>query len=302
MQELKKEAIETIKDIDEKLLNEKKSFTEKLASRYKEILEEIKEQIGYNEGSVFRAYSNEQLAEMVQSGKIGTSAQLEKELKMIREAMSKEELKLALKKEERSETEKITEEYQKQKDILENAKKLHEARRDGRFLTGADGKIKFFDENGNFLEALERDQEKEFEAEAKKLQEIADEELKIHTEKTEKLAELEMEFQKEREKLNKNYFNEDKEMRLKQNAMSEEYFRAEIARMAQIRAEAIDTANALRQVQALGGNTTNIVNNSYSNTTNNATNTQNVSVKSVADVRSIDRQLGTKLGLHNFRK
>lgn len=67
--------------------------------------------------------------------------------------MNEEEIKLARKKEERSETEKITEEYKKQVNLLERNKAVQQAKIDGRFLTNVEtGETQFFDKEGKIIE------------------------------------------------------------------------------------------------------------------------------------------------------
>lgn len=302
--EIRKDAEETIKDLNEKLIDSQASFHEKLSKRYTDIVKEVRSAIGDDA----KEWSAEEVLQRLDTGNVGEMSQkdidkIKEELELLKSQIDEETLKLEIKKEERSETEKITEEYQKQKELTENAIKMQEALKDGRHKVNEEtGQIEFFDKDGNKIEAKNRDQEKDFAKQAEKIQKLADEELKIHTEKQEKLAEIVAEYEKEREKLNEHYFNEDKEMRLEQNRLSKEFFDQEITRLASIRDDAIATADALRAVRELWGNPAQIVNNNTTTTTNNTTNTQNVSVRTVSDVNSVNRALGSKLNLHTFNR
>ena len=152
---------------------------------------------------------------------------------------------LAVKKEQRSEAEKLTEEYKEQKALLENSLAMNEAVRAGRYITNAEGGLTFFDEEGNTIEGMGNKQRKEFRDMAKKLQDVADAELKIQTEKEEKIFQIYKEFDDERKRLNEGYFEKDKEMRVAQEEMKREFFANEIARMVDMRAEAIRLTEAL---------------------------------------------------------
>lgn len=232
LEEIKKQAEEVIKDLDEKLVDNQASFEEKLAERHKGIIADLKSRLW----DFAQGFSDEDLIHRLKNGQIGgwDMEKLRKELELLESQIDGEKLQLAIKESQKSETEKITEEYQKQKWLLENSLELQKAIKEGRYLTNSEGGIDFLDADGNILKALNRDQEKEFATEVKKIQDIANEELKIFAEKNEKIGELLKEFEEEKRVLNEEYFEKDKEMRLEQQAMMEEFFATQIAKMQEL--------------------------------------------------------------------
>jgi hypothetical protein len=160
--------------------------------------------------------------------------------------MTAEELALALKKENLSETAKLTEEYSKQLDINTRDKQVQEAKLANRYLTNAKtGEVQFLDEKGNIIQGANRDQTKDFASQAKEVQTLADESVKIESEKMEKISKIVKEYEDERARLRDNYFEKDKSLKIAQENMSETFFKNEILRMQQMKSEAIATANAL---------------------------------------------------------
>lgn len=233
LEEIKKSAEEVIKDLDEKLVDNQASFEEKIAKRYNDIIKDLKDElkdIGIN------GLSDEDMVQSVMEGRFsgGEFDKWKQELEIIQKKVDKEKLELAIKNENLTETEKITAEYEKQDALLKNSLELQKAIKEGRYITNADGGLDFLDENGNILKALDRDQEKEFASEVKKIQDIANEELKIFQEKNEKIGELLKEFEEEKRVLNEEYFEKDKEMRLEQHRMMEEFFAEEISKMEEL--------------------------------------------------------------------
>lgn len=292
--ELKKEATETIKDLEEKLTNNKSDFNDKLAKRYSDILQSISDK--YKDNNDKNLFTHEELAQRIEDGSIAIDNKLKEELILIQKQITEQELKLAITKENRSETEKMTEEYLKQKGILEQSMALQNAVKDGRYTQNTEGGYDFFDANGKKIEGGTRDQQKEIQAQSKKLKDIADEELKIQQEKEQKIADIVKEFADEKIKLNENYFNEDKDLRIRQENMMQEFFQNEIMRMQWMREEAIRLTQALLSLRSVGWSPQ-VITNNYNNTSN-ATNTQNVSVRTVADVNSINAALGSKISQH----
>lgn len=296
-EDLKKQALETIQDIDEKLWNEKSSYQEKIAKRYKDIIQWIRDWL--TEWSIFYSLSDESLLRAFDEGRIsdGNSDWYRKELAIIREMMNEEEIKLARKKEERSETEKITEEYKKQVNLLERNKAVQQAKIDGRFLTNVEtGETQFFDKEGKIIEWADRNQQKDFKTQWKELQDIANEELKINKEKMDKIDSLYREFADERNRLNKNYFEEDKNMRINQENMIQTFFLNEIKRMAQQTQAAKQLTQALIALRSAGWSPWSVVTNNYNNSTNTVQNSRNnISVKTVADLKTIDKALGKRV-------
>ena len=160
--------------------------------------------------------------------------------------MTAEELALALKKENLSETAKLTEEYAKQLDINTRDKQVQEAKLANRYLTNAKtGEVQFLDEKGNIIQGANRDQTKDFASQAKEVQTLADESVKIESEKMEKISKIVKEYEDERSRLRNDYFEKDKSLKIAQENMSETFFKNEILRMQQMKSEAIATANAL---------------------------------------------------------
>ena len=88
-------------------------------------------------------------------------------------------------------------------------------------------------------------------------------------------------------------------MRIAQEEMKREFFANEIARMVDMRAEAIRLTEALIALRRVGGQPASVFN-AYNSTTNNSSLMQNVSVSTVADVDSINQALGTKLSRHRL--
>lgn len=296
-EDLKKQALETIQDIDETLSNEKSSYQEKIAKRYKDIIKQVRDELWKE--SFFASSSDEGLVKALTWWQISwwIFNSLRDELKIIQDVMDSEALKLAVKKEERSETEKITEEYKKQVDLLERNKAVQQAKIDGRFLTNAEtGETQFFDKEGKIIEWADREQQKDFKTQWKELQDIANEELKINKEKMDKIDSLYREFADERNRLNKNYFEEDKNMRINQENMIQAFFLNEIKRMAQQTQAAKQLTQALIALRSAGWSPWSVVTNNYNNSTNTVQNSRNnISVKTVADLKTIDKALGKRV-------
>ena len=240
MEEIRQSALDTIADIDEQLADKKDTYQEKIAKRYSEIFKELKEFFRQdNLRSVFAHYKDDDFKKMFEEWELNETdtsdfAKNIREFQYIQKNLDAEELTLAVKKEQRSEAQKLTEEYKEQKALLENSLAMNEAVRAGRYITNAEGGLSFFDEKGNAIEGMGNKQRKEFRDMAKKLQDVADAELKIQTEKEEKIFQIYKEFDDERKRLNEGYFWKDKEMRLEQHRMMEEFFMQEIAKMKEL--------------------------------------------------------------------
>ena len=240
MEEIRQSALDTIADIDEQLADKKDTYQEKIAKRYSETFKELKEFFRQdNLRSVFAHYKDDDFKKMFEEWELSETdtsdfAKNIREFQYIQKNLDAEELTLAVKKEQRSEAEKLTEEYKEQKALLENSLAMNEAVRAGRYITNAEGGLSFFDEKGNAIEGMGNKQRKEFKEMAKKLQDVADAELKIQTEKEEKIFQIYKEFDDERKRLNEGYFWKDKEMRLEQHRMMEEFFMQEIAKMKEL--------------------------------------------------------------------
>lgn len=240
MEEIRQSALDTIADIDEQLADKKDTYQEKIAKRYSETFKELKEFFRQdNLRSVFAHYKDDDFKKMFEEWELSETdtsdfAKNLREFQYIQKNLDAEELTLAVKKEQRSEAEKLTEEYKEQKALLENSLAMNEAVRAGRYITNAEGGLTFFDEEGNAIEGMGNKQRKEFRDMAKKLQDVADAELKIQTEKEEKIFQIYKEFDDERKRLNEWYFEKDKEMRLEQHRMMEEFFMQEIAKMKEL--------------------------------------------------------------------
>nr|DAS19132.1 MAG TPA: hypothetical protein [Caudoviricetes sp.] len=305
MEEIRQSAIDTIADIDEQLADKKDTYQEKIAKRYSETFKELKEFFREdNLRPIFAHYKDNDFKKMFAEWELSETdtsdfAKNIREFQYIQKNLDAEELTLAVKKEQRSEAEKLTEEYKEQKALLENSLAMNEAVRAGRYVTNSEGGLSFFDEKGNAIEGMGNKQRKEFKEMAKKLQDVADAELKIQTEKEEKIFQIYKEFDDERKRLNEGYFEKDKEMRVAQEEMKREFFANEIARMVDMRAEAIRLTEALIRLRSVGGQPASVFN-TYNSTTNNSNSTQNVSVNTVADVNSINKALGTKLSKHRL--
>lgn len=239
LEEIRKTADEALKDIEEKILNNKNSYHEKLAKRYEEIIKEVAENVGVNDRySGFAGYSNERIAKAIDDWHIWVWEKLKKELDLIKKAMSDEELKLALKKEERSETEKITEEYEKQQKILENSAKMNEALKAGRYQKNKEtGEFEFYDEKGNTIKGINRNQQKEFDTQAKKIAELADNETKIYADKITQMRAILEDFDTQRKTLDTEYYNADKELKKQQLDMTEKYFEQQVEAMEKVNSE-----------------------------------------------------------------
>ena len=305
MEEIRQSALDTIADIDEQLADKKDTYQEKIAKRYSETFKELKEFFREdNLRPIFAHYKDDDFKKMFAEWELSETdtsdfAKNIREFQYIQKNLDAEELTLAVKKEQRSEAEKLTEEYKEQKALLENSLAMNEAVRAGRYITNAEGGLSFFDEKGNAIEGMGNKQRKEFRDMAKKLQDVADAELKIQTEKEQKIFDIYKEFDDERKRLNEGYFEKDKEMRIAQEEMKREFFANEISRMVDMRAEAIRLTEALIHLRRVGGQPASVFN-TYNSTTNNSNSTQNVSVSTVADVNSINKALGTKLSQHRF--
>ena len=305
MEEIRQSALDTIADIDEQLADKKDTYQEKIAKRYSETFKELKEFFREdNLRPIFAHYKDDDFKKMFAEWELSETdtsdfAKNIREFQYIQKNLDAEELTLAVKKEQRSEAQKLTEEYKEQKALLENSLAMNEAVRAGRYITNAEGGLTFFDEEGNTIEGMGNKQRKEFREMAKKLQDVADAELKIQTEKEQKIFDIYKEFDDERKRLNEGYFEKDKEMRIAQEEMKREFFANEIARMVDMRAEAIRLTEALIRLRSVGGQPASVFN-TYNSTTNNSNSTQNVSVNTVADVNSINKALGTKLSQHRF--
>lgn len=290
LQDIRDKSIETIQDIEEKIAESQMSYSEKLAKRYEDIGNEIRQTVG---DDFLAGASNQELIGALINGQIWWERfnELKEELSLLTSSISQEELKLALTQEARSETEKITAEYQKQLDIDKRSLALQEAKVAGRYLTNqSTGQLQFFDENGNIIEWANRDQIKDFASQSKEVQAIADESLRIESEKFAKIADIVKEYEDERRRLNEWYYETDKNMRINQENMSRAYFTAELQRMQTMRSEALATIAALNALKTASVST-NVTN--YN--TNNSTTNQNIQVKTVADVASVNKSLGTQI-------
>lgn len=240
MEEIRQSALDTIADIDEQLADKKDSYQEKIAKRYSETFKELKEFFRQdNLREIYAHYKDDDFKKMFEEWELSETdtsdfAKNLREFQYIQKNLDAEELTLAVKKEQRSEAQKLTEEYKEQKALLENSLAMNEAVRAGRYITNAEGGLSFFDEKGNIIEGMGNKQRKEFRDMAKKLQDVADAELKIQTEKEEKIFQIYKEFDDERKRLNEGYFWKDKEMRLEQHRMMEEFFMQEITKMKEL--------------------------------------------------------------------
>ena len=212
MEEIRQSALDTIADIDEQLADKKDSYQEKIAKRYSETFKELKEFFRQdNLREIYAHYKDDDFKKMFGEWELSETdtsdfAKNLREFQYIQKNLDAEELTLAVKKEQRSEAQKLTEEYKEQKALLENSLAMNEAVRAGRYVTNAEGGISFFDEKGNSIEGMGNKQRKEFRDMAKKLQDVADAELKIQTEKEEKIFQIYKEFDDERKRLNEGYF------------------------------------------------------------------------------------------------
>ena len=208
MEEIRQSALDTIADIDEQLADKKDTYQEKIAKRYSETFKELKEFFREdNLRPIFAHYKDDDFKKMFAEWELSETdtsdfAKNLREFQYIQKNLDAEELTLAVKKEQRSEAEKLTEEYKEQKALLENSLAMNEAVRAGRYITNAEGGLSFFDEKGNTIEGMGNKQRKEFKEMAKKLQDVADAELKIQTEKEQKIFDIYKEFDDERKRLN----------------------------------------------------------------------------------------------------
>ena len=212
MEEIRQSALDTITDIDDQLAEKKDTYQEKIAKRYSETFKELKEFFREdNLRPIFAHYKDDDFKKMFAEWELSETdtsdfAKNIREFQYIQKNLDAEELTLAVKKEQRSEAQKLTEEYKEQKALLENSLAMNEAVRAGRYITNAEGGLTFFDEEGNTIEGMGNKQRKEFRDMAKKLQDVADAELKIQTEKEEKIFQIYKEFDDERKRLNEGYF------------------------------------------------------------------------------------------------
>lgn len=288
--DLASKATEALKDIEDAMSWNKGDFKDKLAKRYMAIGEEIK-------SAFWLSWTWEEATNLLLSWSLNIQGDaLKNELIMIKKQMSWEEISLAIAKEKRSETEKITAEYQKQLDIDTRSKQVAEATLAKRFLSNpTTWELQFFDANGNIIEWANRSQQKDFASQALDIQKLADEELRINDDKMTKIASIVKEYEEERARLRNNYYSEDKNLRIVQENMAQKFFENDIARMKAQTVEATNLATALMNLsRAWWGNVTNV------NTTNNvggSTTNQTVQVKTVADVAQINKSLGIGITL-----
>lgn len=288
MVELKKKALETIADLEDKILNSSIDYKDKLAKRYIALGDELRSAVW---DEFMAGAKNEDLISALLGWQIGGEKfdKIKSEIKAIQWVVNNDDLKLAITKEQRTETEKITAEYQKQLDIDTRSLELQKAKSEWRILTTPDGKTKFFDEKWNIIEWANQEQKKDFESQALEIQKIADEQVAIEWEKQSKIKAIMKEYEDERTRLNSNYYKDDKNLRTIQENVAQTFFTNEIGRMKQLQAQAIATASAINSLQRSWGatNITNIDNSNKSTTQSIA----QVKVNTVADIQTINKTL-----------
>lgn len=297
MDEIKAKATETLLDIEEKMSWEKTGLQDKLAQRYIKIFDELRSSLGWADG-VFAWATNSELESALFGWQIAWTSfdWFKKELELIKSTLSSDELSLAVTKEKRSETEKITAEYQKQFDLNQREKDVADAKLNNRFLTNAKtGEIQFFDKNGEVIQWGNRSQVKDFASQAKEIQDIADESIKIEQEKMTKISAIVKDYEDERARLRNNYYTEDKNLKIAQENMAQAFFKEELARMTTMKNEAINLTNALISLKNAGGSAQNITN--VNTTNNNQQSTQVVQVKTVTDIQQVNKTLGIGITL-----
>lgn len=297
MDEIKAKATETLLDIEEKMSWEKTGLQDKLAQRYIKIFDELRSSLGWADG-VFAWATNSELESALFGWQIAWTSfdWFKKEIELIKSTLSSDELSLAVTKEKRSETEKITAEYQKQLDLNQREKDVADAKLNNRFLTNAKtGEIQFLDKNGEVIQWGNRSQAKDFASQAKEIQDIADESIKIEQEKMTKISAIVKDYEDERARLRNNYYTEDKNLKIAQENMAQAFFKEELARMTTMKNEAINLTNALISLKNAGGSAQNITN--VNTTNNNQQSTQVVQVKTVTDIQQVNKTLGIGITL-----
>jgi len=298
MDELKAKATETLLDIEEKMSWEKTSLQDKLAQRYLKIFDELRSSLGWAD-SVFAWATNADLESALFWWQIGGSSfdALKKEIELIKSTLSSDELSLAVTKEKRSETEKITAEYQKQFDLNQREKDVADAKLNNRFLTNEKtGELQFLDKNWEVIQWWNRSQVKDFATQAKEVQDIADESIRIEAEKMTKISAIVKDYEDERARLRNNYYAEDKNLKIAQENMAQAFFKEELARITTMKTEAINLTNALISLKNAGGSAQNVTN-IWPTINNNQQSTQVVQVKTVSDVQQVNKTLGIGITL-----